>query len=126
MVLHAGRHVDGSTAARELEPIDRIARAHPRLHLVIAHAGLPDIDAALDLLERHPALHADLTSAAEWSYALPIERLEAFHERLLFGTDAPNATLKIEDAAAWLGTLGLSDRALRAIRGENALRLVPG
>ncbi len=126
VVVHAGRHVDGSTAAEELEPIDRVARAHPRLHLVIAHAGLPDIGIALDLLERHPALYADLTSAAEWSYALPVQRLEALHERLLFGSDAPNATCKIEDAAAWLGTLGLSDRALRAIRGENALRLVPG
>jgi predicted TIM-barrel fold metal-dependent hydrolase len=125
VVVHVGRHVDGSTAARELEPIDHIARAHPRLHLVIAHAGSPDIDAALDLLERHAAVYADLTSAAEWSCALPVERLEALHERLLFGSDAPNAICKIEEAAAWLGALGLSDGALRAIRGENALRLVP-
>jgi uncharacterized protein len=125
VVVHAGRHVNGRTAASELAPIDRVARAFPRLHVVIAHAALPDVDAALDLLERHPALYADLTSAYEWAYALPVARLEALHERLLFGSDCPSTTATIAQSAEGVRRIGFSERALRAVLGENAVRLVP-
>jgi hypothetical protein len=125
VVEHAGRHVNGRTSAHELAPIGRVAAAHPELRLVIAHAGLPDIDAALDLLERHPALHADLTSAVEWQYPLPVDRLEALHARILFGSDCPSTTRTIVESADGIRRLGLDDRALRAILGENAMRLVP-
>jgi predicted TIM-barrel fold metal-dependent hydrolase len=124
VVVHAGHDVNGRTHAHELAPIDRVATAHPRLRLVIAHAGLPDIDAAVALMERHPALLADLTSAHEWDYPLPVDRLEALHERLLFGSDCPNTTRTIEASRDALGRVGFSARALRAILGENALRLV--
>lgn len=125
VVVHAGRDMSGHTHAHELEAVDRIATAYPRLRLVIAHAGLPDIDAALDLLERHPALYADLTSAAEWQSELPVPRIEALHERILFGSDCPNTTLTIAESMAWLRRQGLSQRAVLAIMGENAARLVP-
>ena len=125
VVVHAGHHVSGHTFADELAPIERVANAHPQLHLVIAHAGLPDIDAGLDVLARHPAVYADLTSAAEWRSTLPIARIEALHERLLFGSDCPNTTMSIADSAAWLRRQELSARALQAILGENAARLLP-
>jgi predicted TIM-barrel fold metal-dependent hydrolase len=125
IVVHAGHHVNGRTAAPELAPIDRVATAHPRLRLVIAHAGLPAVDEALDLLERHPALLADLTSAHEWEYPMPVARIEALHERLLFGSDCPNTTRTIAASADGVRRLGLGARALRAILGDNALRLVP-
>jgi predicted TIM-barrel fold metal-dependent hydrolase len=92
---------------------------------VIAHAALPDIEAALDLMERHPSVLADLTSAHEWAYPMPIDRLEALHERLLFGSDCPNTSRTIAASAENLHRLGLNARAVRAISGENALRLVP-
>jgi predicted TIM-barrel fold metal-dependent hydrolase len=125
VVVHAGHDVNGRTHAHELDPIERVARAHPRLHLVIAHAGLPDVGRALDLLERHPALYADLTNAHEWQYPLPVDRIEALHERLLFGSDCPNTSCTIAESAAGLQALGLSAGALRAILGENAARLAP-
>ncbi|MBI4517335.1 MAG: amidohydrolase family protein [Deltaproteobacteria bacterium] len=125
VVVHAGREVSGRTYAHELQAIARIAAAHPRLRLVIAHAGLPDIDAALDLLECHEQLHADLTSAAEWLPPLPVERIERLSERILFGSDCPNTTVTIAESRAWLRRQGLSAPALRAILGENAARLVP-
>jgi predicted TIM-barrel fold metal-dependent hydrolase len=125
VVVHAGHGVDGRTHAPELAPIDRVATAHPDLRLVIAHAALPDIDAALDLMDRHPGILADLTSAHEWAYPMPIDRLEALHERLLFGSDCPNTSRTIAASAENLHRLGLSARAVRAISGENALRLVP-
>lgn len=125
VVVHAGHHVDGRTYAHELDPIERVAAAHPELRLVIAHAGLPDVDAALDLMERHPSVHADLTSAHEWQYPLPIERVEALHRRLLFGSDCPNTIRTIAESANGIRGLGLSAGALRAILGENAMRLVP-
>lgn len=125
VVVHAGHHVNGRTAATELAPVGRVATAYPRLRLVVAHAGLPDIDAALDLLERHPALHADLTSAAEWGYPLPVGRLDALADRLLFGTDCPNTTRTIAESAAFVRALGLGDRALADVLGGTAARLAP-
>lgn len=125
VVVHAGHGMSGQTEPHELDPIDRVATAHPELRLVIAHAGLPHIHAALDLLERHPALHADLTSARGWQYLFPVERVEALHERLLFGSDCPNTARTIAESAAEIRGLGLGDRALRAILGENARRLAP-
>lgn len=124
VVVHAGHDVNGRTQAHELTPIRRVAERHPRLHLVIAHGALPDIDAALDLLERFPALYADLTSAAQWRSPMPVARLERLHERLLFGSDCPNTTITIAESATYLRALGLSDQALRAVMGENAGRLV--
>jgi predicted TIM-barrel fold metal-dependent hydrolase len=125
VVVHAGHGIDGRTHAHELAPIDRVATAHPTLRLVIAHAALPDVDAAVELMERHPSLLADLTSAYEWDYPLPIDRLEALHERLLFGSDCPNTLRKIDASLDGLRRIGLSARAVRAIAGENAGRLVP-
>jgi uncharacterized protein len=125
VVVHAGHSENGRTDAHELAPIGRIATAHPRLRLVIAHAGLPDIDTTLDLLERHVALHADLTSAHEWGSPLTVGRLEALHERLLFGSDCPNTATTIAASIEGLRARGFSPRALRAILGENAARLVP-
>jgi len=125
VVVHAGHDVNGRTGVGELAPIDRIATTHPRLRLVIAHAGQPAVDAAFDLLDRHPALLADLTSAPEWPYELPIDRIEALHERLLFGSDCPSTTLTIAQSAEAIRRLGLGAPALRAILGENARRIVP-
>lgn len=125
IVVHAGHHVNGRTAAAELDPIDRVATAHPLLRLIVAHAGLPAVNETLDLLERHPALHADLTSAHEWAYPMPVARIEALHERLLFGSDCPNTARTIAASADGVRRLGLGQRALRAILGENACRLVP-
>ena len=82
------------------------------------------MDAAFDLLDRHPALLADLTSAPEWQTALPIDRVEALHERLLFGSDCPNTTFTIARSAEAIRRLELSPRALDAIMGENARRLI--
>lgn len=125
VVVHAGHSEHGRTDAHELAPLDRVAAAHPQLRLVIAHAGLPDVDAALDLLERRPATYADLTSAHEWAYPMPIERLEALADRLLFGSDCPNTASTIAASVEGLRGRGLSAAALRAILGENAMRLVP-
>jgi predicted TIM-barrel fold metal-dependent hydrolase len=125
VVVHAGHGVDGRTHAHELAPIDRVATAHPGLRLVIAHAAQPDVAAALDVMERHPSLLADLTSAHEWAYPLPIDRLEAVHERLLFGSDCPNTLRTIAESMEGLRRLGFSAHAVRAIAGENAMRLVP-
>jgi len=124
VVVHVGRAVAGYTYAHELAPVGAVAATFPRLKLVIAHCGLPGIDAALDLLESHPALHADLTSASEWTFPLPVSRLEALHERILFGSDCPNTTMTIAASRAWLARQGLSPQALQAILGGNAVRLV--
>jgi len=123
IVVHAGHGVHGRTDAHELAPIDRVATAHRRLPLVIAHAGQPAVDEALDLLEKHPALLADLTSAPEWETELPLARIEALHDRLLFGSDCPNTTFTIAASADSIRRLDVSERARRAIMGENARRL---
>jgi len=47
------------------------------------------------------------------------------HERLMFGSNCPNTSCTIAESSHGIRQLGLSDRALRAILGENAVRLVP-
>jgi predicted TIM-barrel fold metal-dependent hydrolase len=123
VVVHAGHDVSGRTQTHELLPIRRVAERHPTLRLVIAHAALPEIAAALDLLDEFPALYADLTSAGQWRYPMPVARLERLHARLLFGSDCPNTTITISAAAAYLRDLGLSRPALAAVLGGNAWRL---
>lgn len=74
-----------------------VLRAHPRLRIVLAHAGMPDYRGALELLERFPNVVLDTTMVgtafAERFAPLPTDwpaRLTEFPGRIVLGTDFPN------------------------------------
>ena len=77
VVVHAGHGVNGMTEIDELGPIDEVARRHPEARIVIAHCGHRASATALDLLERHPHVHADLTPVVREPVELPPAEAEA-------------------------------------------------
>ncbi|MFR9673817.1 amidohydrolase family protein [Streptomyces sp. TR06-5] len=103
---------------------------HPRLPLVVAHMGMPDYGAFLDLAERYPRVHLDTTMAftrfgeeqAPFPRALG-PRLAAAGDRVLFGSDFPNIPYRYGEALRALETLDLGDAWLRRVCWENAARL---
>jgi len=83
---HTGLAVFGQVLAR-----------HPLLTAVLAHAGMPEFDAALDLLQRYPRVYLDTTMVGtpftEQLCPLPTDwsaRLAAHTDRVALGTDFPN------------------------------------
>ncbi|MEV0698575.1 amidohydrolase family protein [Saccharopolyspora sp. NPDC050389] len=95
-VVHCG---DGPLKGEHtgLDVFEGVLRRHPRLVAVLAHAGMPDYEAALDLVDRYPGVHLDTTMVgvafteriaplpADWS-----ARLAAHPDRIVLGTDFPN------------------------------------
>ncbi len=118
-----GAHTGPEVAAKLL------AR-HPRLPLVVAHMGLPDYGAFLDLAEAYPRVHLDTTMAftrfSEEHAPFPRDRmpqLAAVGDRILFGSDFPNIPYGYRDALLALESLGLGDDWLRRVCWENAAHL---
>ena len=123
VVVHAGRHVTGVHDGPGLDEVDRIATAHPRLRLIVAHAALPAVGDALALLDRHEHVHADLTPVLDALPAVDAEALARHAGRLLFGSDAPNTGVRIPDqVAAWRSITEPPTRT--AMLGDTATRLL--
>jgi len=124
VVVHAGHALNGQTTAAELEPLERVARRWPEARIVLAHCGAPATGAALDLLRRAPALCADLTPVGPALAAVSRDQVAGLEHRLLFGSDAPNTGVAVEEAVAHVRGLGLDVAAEAAILGGNAERLL--
>jgi predicted TIM-barrel fold metal-dependent hydrolase len=80
-----------------LDVFEEVLAAHPRLTAVLAHAGMPDHEAALDLVARYPRVYLDTTMVGVPFVAsmapLPADwaaRLAGIAERVVLGTDFPN------------------------------------
>lgn len=121
-VVHAGRHVSGTTAAADLDGLARVARRFPGAPIVIAHAGHPATGRAMDLVASHDNVFVDLTPRVSDLVDVSAEQLERHHARVLFGSDAPNTAVTVGQA---LGRLdGLSPCVRDAILRDNAARLL--
>ncbi len=124
VVIHTGHHINGQIGAAELAPLERVAQAYPEARLIIAHCAHPDGEAALDVVEKYPQVYADLTPVVIDLVKVPKERLEKLAGKILFGSDAPNIALRVEDCIAHIRGFGLSEAQTAAILGGNARRLV--
>jgi len=96
VVVHCG-HGPRRGAHTGLDVFGEVLAAHPRLRAVLAHAGMPDFGAALDLLARHPACLLDTTMVGtpftEVIAPMPPDlapRLADVADRVVFGSDFPN------------------------------------
>ncbi len=96
VVVHCG---NGPVAGpyTGLEVFGEVLAAHPRLVAVLAHAGLPEYDSALELVRRYPEVHLDTTMVGvpftDALAPLPPDwpaRLVDVADRIALGTDFPN------------------------------------
>lgn len=118
-----------------------IAARFPAVPIIVAHLGTPWVMPCLDLLAKHPNLHADI-SIFGWfqpikvvAQALSAARSKGVLDRVLWGTDYPMCTMtpfleRIDelghDAALFPDRQALSEQERRRLLGGTAARLIPG
>jgi predicted TIM-barrel fold metal-dependent hydrolase len=135
VVVHCG---NGPLPGRYtgLGVFDEVLATHPRLIAVLAHAGMPEYDAALDLLDRYPRVQLDTTMVGtpftERMMPLPADwpaRLVAHADRVVLGTDYPQLPYPYAtQLAAIAGWAAADDRLgvpfLRAVLRDTPTRLL--
>jgi len=76
--------------------LDRIARAFPRLKMIVAHLGQPWMEDCVVLMRKHPQIFADLSARFHrpWQLhnGLMLAREYKVTDRILFGSDFPLRT----------------------------------
>lgn len=130
VVVHCG---NGPIPGRHtgVEPMAEVLRRHPRLRLVVAHAGMPEYAAFAELAERHPDVHLDTTMLGtpftEAMHPMPPDlprRLADLGAQVLLGSDFPNIPYPYAVQVEALVGLGLGDDWLRAVLWSNGVRLL--
>ncbi len=124
VVIHLGHSVSGHTAKDELAPLERVAQNFPEARLIIAHCGHIAGPEALDLVEKYPQVHADLTPVVFEMVNAPGERIEKLAGKILFGSDAPNTGVTVQQCLEHVRGLKLSAAAEASVLGGTARRLV--
>ena len=129
VVVHCG-HGPVPGAHTGPEPFAEVLRRHPSLTAVVAHMGMPDYEAFLDLAERYERVHLDTTMAfTDWTeQRVPfppalLGRLRELEQRVVLGTDFPNTPYPYSHQIAALVRLGLGAGWLRAVLHDNGRRL---
>ena len=133
VVLHAG---SGPVPTEHTgpEPVAELLDRHPRLRLVIAHAGAPEYADFLALAERHERVALDTTMVFtdffdELGAAYPPDLGPRLRDlglagRVFLGSDFPNIPYPYEHQLEALARLDLGDDWLRAVLWENGARLL--
>lgn len=134
-VVHCG-HGPIAGAHTGLDVFGEVLAEHPRLPVVLAHAGMPDFAAAVGLVERFPHVHLDTTMVgtafSERFAPLPADwpaRLAGIADRVVFGSDFPNIPYPFaEQVAAVAGWAAADDRLgapfLRSVLHDAPARLL--
>ena len=135
VVVHCG-HGPYPGRYTGLDVFGEVLAAHPRLVAVLAHAGMPDYQAALDLVRRYPRVYLDTTMVgvpfSEAFAPLPADwpaRLADVTDRVVLGTDFPNIpydyATQLRALAGWAGAdERLGDSFLRAVLYGTPARLL--
>jgi hypothetical protein len=134
-IVHCG---DGPIrgAFTGLDVFAEVLAEHPRLPVVLAHAGMPDFTGALALVRRHERVHIDTTMVGTpftRSFApLPADwptRLVEVADRVVFGSDFPNIPYAfVEQVRAVAGWAAAEERLgagfLRSVLHDAPARLL--
>lgn len=112
-------------------PIEAVLRRHPELAVVVAHMGMHEYDAHLDLAERFARVHLDTTMFgtdyvqrfAPMPDHLPA-RLAQLADRIVLGTDFPTIPYPYAHQLAALDRLGLGPDWMRGVLHDNGARLL--
>lgn len=112
-----------------LGDLEKLLNDIPGLPVILAHMGGYEFERALDLMERFPNLCLDTTmifvnaGVFDSRYPLPMERLNPFLDRILFGSDFPNIPYEFGESIDGLRRYGFSGDALKRITCDNAVRI---
>lgn len=130
VVIHSG-HGPASGRFTGPEGMETLLARFPQLVLVIAHMGMPDYTAFLDLAERFAGVHLDTTMAftdfSEARTPFPAGergRLLALGAKVLFGSDFPNIPYPYVHGIESILRLDLGDAWVRGVMHDNAARLL--
>ncbi len=118
-----------------LRLFEEVLMRYPRLTLVLAHAGMPEIEFAFELVRRYPRVHLDTTMVGvEFSLRdnpLPpdwTDRLAEFADRVVLGTDFPNIpypyATQLQAIAGWAADDRLGEPFLRAVLHDTPAKLL--
>lgn len=133
VVLHAG---SGPVPTEHTGPgpVAALLRRHPRLRLVIAHAGAPEYADFVALAESHERVALDTTMAftpffGEMGGTYPPELLPRLRDlglagKVHHGSDFPNIPYAYSDQLDALARLDLGADWLRAVCWDNTLALL--
>jgi predicted TIM-barrel fold metal-dependent hydrolase len=105
-----------------------ILTRHPRLRFVVAHMGVPDSRAYIELTARFPNLFIDTTMAfasADLRTDANAADIESAAGAIVYGSDYPNIPFPYGAERTAIGAMGLRTSTVRAIVRENARRLSP-
>jgi uncharacterized protein len=136
VVVHAGSGPVG-TEFTGPEPVAGLLERHPRLRLVVAHAGAPEYEEFLALAERFERVGLDTTMAFTDFFAdmgapypdhlRPRLRDLGLAGKVFFGSDFPNIPYDYDHQVEALERLDLGDDWRRAVTWDNAASLLlPG
>ncbi|EID53476.1 amidohydrolase family protein [Saccharomonospora xinjiangensis] len=115
---------------------EQVLRRHPGLVTVLAHAGMPEYDAALALVRRYPNVYLDTTMVGvpftEEFMPVPSDwpsRLAELADRVVLGTDFPNIpysyATQLRAVAGWAESDPRLGRSfLRAVLHDTPSRLL--
>jgi len=135
VVVHCGH---GPIPGRHtgVDVFAEVLRRHPRLTAVLAHAAMPEYEAALALVARHPRVYLDTTMVGvpftEALHPLPPDwaaRLADHADRVVFGSDFPNIpyayATQLAAVCEWAASQPrLGEAFLRAVVHDTPARLL--
>ncbi|MDR2726879.1 MAG: amidohydrolase family protein [Deltaproteobacteria bacterium] len=125
VLIHTGTSVFKNARLKYGNPIfvDDVAVDFPDLTLVMAHGGRGAwYDEAMTVARLHANVSIDLSGLPVRKLSAYFPELERFSHKFVFGTDWPQISPKKN--LATFQEIGLSDKALDAILGGNALRIL--
>ncbi|MFE6611865.1 amidohydrolase family protein [Amycolatopsis sp. NPDC057786] len=134
VVVHCG-HGPLKGAYTGLRLFEEVLVRHPSLTLVLAHAGMPEIDFAFELARKYPRVYLDTTMVGveftsrgnplppDWT-----DLLAEFPDRVVLGTDFPNIpysyATQLRAIAGWAADDRLGEPFLRAVLHDTPAKLL--
>ena len=138
VMIHPGSHLAEASRLEFARPVllDEVARAFPRLKLVIAQLGQPWVEETVVLLAKHPNVFADVSGLLGRPWQAYTALVTAYQygviEKLLFGSDFPytnaagciEALYSLNQIAQGTNLPVVPREALRGIVERDALALL--
>ena len=127
IVVHAGSGPVGNDFTGP-ESMQRLLQRHPRLPIIVAHMGAPEVVRFVRLAEQYERVRLDTTMCftdfigeqyPDWL----VPRLVDLQPKILLGTDFPTIPYPYAHQLESLARLDLGDDWLRAVCWENGVEL---